>query len=179
LRESEVLSAIRKFLADRKVKYYRQKGSGPDILLVGDGIIETKGKGFDAKRAFEQFVRYPLTYSSLQVAIPADALSIATLFALFVIEKSLKTASRPPIGVYLITKVSEARYRIRLFASSQELFESVSSRFEEKLRMAGEETADIEERIQKNVDIMQNMEKEIQAILEEDVRSLYSHEVVL
>lgn len=177
LKETEVKKVVQRFLKDRKTKYYPAKGAGPDILLKDGGAIETKGKKFAFKRALEQFIRYSLTQPKFGVAMSADTLDIKTIFALYIIEKSLEALSKPPIAIYLIVKVEDDKYRVRIYASTEELFNYVSSKFVEKLYIPID--VELEESIQRNVNTMWNINEELRRILEAEAKSIMGYEVIL
>ena len=177
MEEKEVLKVVQKFLASQKIKFYRQKGSGPDILLESGGVVETKGKGFDMNRATEQFVRYPLTYPKLYVAMCADGLNTTILYVLYILEKSLKTRGKPSIGVYVIAKVEETKYKVRAYDSSEEMFHYVSSKLEEKLNISSD--TQLEEELARSVETIRNIDSELCKILEEDATSVMGYEVTL
>lgn len=175
LRETEVRKVIQNFLTKQKVKHYAQKGAGPDFLLEGGGAIEVKGKGFDLRRGLEQFIRYPLTYSKLEVSMSTDALDARTIFALHIIEKSLRARGKPSIGIYLVAKVEEAKYKVRVYPSSEDLFSYVSSKLVERLYIPFD--YNLEESLRRTVNVAWNMDEELRSILEEEARSIMGYEV--
>jgi len=152
LKEGEVRKVIQKFLEDQRVKFYPQKGAGPDFLLEGGGAVEVKGRGFDVKKGLEQFIRYPLTHPTLEIAMSTDALNFRTLYQLHIIEKSLKAKNKPSIRIYLVAKVDQGKYKVRVYASSEDLFNYVSSKLIEKLYVPFD--AKLEDSIQKNLNTM-------------------------
>ena len=177
LKEAEVRKVIQKFLADQGMKHYPAKGAGPDLLLENGGAIETKGKNFDVKRALEQIIRYTLTHPRFGIAVSTDSLDIRTLFALDVIEKSLKAMGKPSMEVYLVAKIEETKYRVRVYASSIDLFDYASSQLVGKLQTPL--NIDLAQRIQRNVEIMCSLDEQLRIILEEDAKSIMGYEVTL
>lgn len=177
LKEMEVRKVIQKFLTNQKVKYYAQKGAGPDLLLEGGVAVEIKGKNFKLRRGVEQFIRYPLTHPKLEVAISTNTLDVRTLFALHIIEKSLRAAGKPPIRIYLVAKVEQDKYKVRIYASSEDLFSYFSSKLVEKLYIPF--NAELEESIQRNVSTMWNVDEELRRILEEETKSIMGYQVTL
>lgn len=159
------------------MKFYPQKGAGPDLLLEGGGVVEVKGTNFDIRKAFEQFIRYPLTYLTLEIALPIDALELKTLYTLNLIEKSLKSRTRPSIRVYLIVGIGEGKYKVRVHASSEDLFNYVTVKLVEKLYIPFD--VNLEDCIQKNHNTVINLDNEIKNILEDDAKSFMSYEVIL
>jgi hypothetical protein len=170
LEEDEVSKVIQKYLASQKMKYYKQKGSGPDILREDGGVIETKGSGFDTKRSLEQFIRYPLTYPKLEIALPVDALSSATLTSLYIIERSLKAVGKPTIGIFLVTRVQDSKFKVRVYLSIEDLYDYVVSKLEEKMTPPAD--SEIEQSIRKSLNIILNIESEIIKILKVDANSV-------
>lgn len=177
MEEDEVIGVVRKYLTDSNSKFYRQKGSGPDFVLEKGGVIEAKGSGFDLKRAAEQIIRYVLTYPKVEIAVPVDALNVAELFTLLLIETSMKASGKSSIKAMLIARVEENKYKIKVYLSIEDLWSYIFSKFEEIMTVAG--SSDAEEGIRRNAEIILNMEIKISQILEEDATSVMGQEVIL
>jgi hypothetical protein len=177
MKESEVKKVVRKFFTNQRVKYYPTRGAGPDFLKGDGSAVETKGSGFDVKRSLNQFVRYGLTYTRLEIAVPCDTLTAVTLFALSVIEKSLEASGRQSVVIYLVARIGQTTYKIRVYASFRGLYDYVSSRFVEKL--CGPADSELEQRVERSANLLGNMNKELSNILEEDTKSIMGFEVIL
>jgi len=177
--EKTVKQVIMKYLSKQGIRFSpkKEKAAGPDILIDGTAL-EIKGKTFNIKSALEQFIKYALEYTDLQIGFPIETLSIEFIYSLYALEWAVKY--RPPSGphlikTYLVCKSNGEEYCVERFESIEALLEDVKEKIGQKAYLAVKS----DEALMKNaLEIGSNINKVIKKLLEKEVIS-FGHKVLL
>ncbi len=176
--ELQVRKVILSYLAEIGERFTGQQGSGPDILRDG-GALEVKGSRFPLRRSLHQIVEYAFRYRTVALAVPVDAVSVALLLRLYVVEAAL-SAARPElakVGLYVVSGEGDSGYAVLAFPSAERLLMGVLR----QLRTQAATTGSLEEPAQREsvkALAIVGLDERLQALLRREADSLFAWAVV-